>query len=208
MKKVMMTLVILMAATSMTMAQQREGTFTAQPKVGVNMSTLSDADKAIFDLNFGIEGEYMLTDNIGLAAGLIMSNQGAKYNADPTENIDEYTADLDYANVPITLNYYILPGLALKAGVQPGFKVKAKIKTNGASRDVDEYYKSINMAIGTDYKIYPFDLSIPVGISYEYNNIVIDARYNYGLTKVANVGDPFYNRVFQLTLGYKLPLDL
>ena len=203
-----MTLVILMATTSMTMAQQREGTFTAQPKVGMNMSTLSDADKAIFDLNFGIEGEYMLTDNLGLAAGLIMSNQGAKYNADPSENIDEYTADMDYANVPITVNYYILPGLALKLGVQPGFKVKAKIKTNGASMDVDEYYKKINMAEGTDYKVYPIDLSIPVGISYEYNNIVIDARYNYGLTNVGNLGDPFYHRVFQLTLGYKLPFDL
>ena len=61
--------------------------------------------------------------------------------------------------------------------------------------------------LGEDYKISKFDLSIPVGISYEYNNIVLDARYNWGLIKVENYGDPYYNRVFQLTLGYKFELD-
>ena len=49
------------------------------------------------------------------------------------------------------------------------------------------------------------DLSIPVGLSYEYSNFVFDARYNFGVTKVADDADS-KNSVFQFTLGYKFAL--
>lgn len=51
------------------------------------------------------------------------------------------------------------------------------------------------------------DFSIPVGLSYEFPTvpIVIDARYNWGLTKVVDGGDS-KNSVFQFTLGYKFDL--
>ena len=47
-----------------------------------------------------------------------------------------------------------------------------------------------------------FDLSIPVGLSYEFNRITFDARYNIGLTKLIK-GEDIHNKVFVLTLGYK-----
>ena len=51
-----------------------------------------------------------------------------------------------------------------------------------------------------------FDLSIPIGLSYETDNIVIDGRYNLGVTKVNKVGDSSKNSVIQFTLGYKFAL--
>lgn len=204
MKRIVLFTAILMA-TIVVKAQGEEGDFTIQPKVGINLSSLSDADKAIVEVNFGFEGEYMLTDNLSFAAGVIVSNQGAKYDSNDTGT---YTADLDYANVPVVLNYYVLPGLAIKAGVQPGFRVKAKAKTDGASVDLDEMYGIISKATGEEVKINKFDLSIPVGISYEYKNIVLDVRYNWGLVKIANVGDAFYNRVLSINLGYKFNIEL
>lgn len=54
-----------------------------------------------------------------------------------------------------------------------------------------------------------FDVSIPVGISYQFNvPIVIDARYNIGLTNaIKDNGDESYkNMSFQLTVGYKFAL--
>lgn len=203
MKKLILTLAVILSATS-AMAQMREGTCTVQPKVGMNVSSLTDADKPVVELNFGMEAEYMLTDNFSLSAGVMVSNQGAKYD-NATDG--KYTADLDYANVPIMANYYVLPGLAIKAGVQPGFRTKAKVKTDDGSMDMDEYYKLAGVVLGDDYKISKFDLAIPVGISYEYNNFVLDARYNWGLIKIENIGDSYYNRVFQLTLGYKFELE-
>ena len=204
MKRIVLFTAILMA-TIVAKAQHEEGDFTIQPKIGANVANLSDADKAIVEANFGFEGEYMLSERLSLAAGIIVSNQGAKYDSNDTGT---YTADLDYANVPVVLNYYVLPGLAIKAGVQPGFRVKAKAKTDGASVDLDEMYGIISKATGEEVKINKFDLSIPVGISYEYKNIVLDVRYNWGLVKIANVGDAFYNRVLSINLGYKFNIEL
>lgn len=207
MKKTMMLMAVL-AASLTAMAQHEEGDFLVQPKVGLNISTLSDADKTIGDASFGIEAEYMVTDFFSLSAGAMVSNQGGKYNGDGSA-YGSYTVDLDYANVPVMANFYVLPGLSLKAGVQPAFRMKAKVKTDGATYDMDNFYALLaGTGIENDYKVNRFDLSIPVGIAYEYKNVVLEARYNWGITKIMNAGDAFYNRVLQLTLGYKFDLDL
>ena len=88
----------------------------------------------------------------------------------------------------------LAPGFAVKLGLQPGFNVnsKAKAKGNGGSVEADIDAKTV-------------DLSIPIGLSYEFSNFVIDGRYNWGVTKVAKDSDS-KNSVFQITLGYKLPL--
>lgn len=203
MKKAMLMMAVLTASLT-AMAQHEEGDFLVQPKVGLNIATLSDADKTIGDLNFGIEAELMVTDYFSLSAGAIVSNQGGKYNDD---TYGSYTVDLDYVNVPVMANFYILPGLSLKAGVQPSYRMKAKVKTDGATYDMDQFYALLSgTGIEEDFKVKKFDLSIPVGISYEYQNVVLEARYNWGVTKIMD-NDSFYNRVFQLTLGYKFDLD-
>lgn len=198
MKKLMMMMAMLLTTVAV-MAQHEEGEFTVMPKVGLNIATLSDADKAIADLHFGLEAEYMVTDNFSLGLGAIVSNQGAKYTSDGADA----TVDLDYVHIPILGSYYLLPGLAVKVGVQPGFKMKAKVKGDGATVDLDEYFRLLNPLPDADMKVNSFTFSIPVGVSYEYRNVVVDARYNWGLTKVLNQGDAFYNRVFMLSLGYK-----
>ena len=85
-------------------------------------------------------------------------------------------------------NVYVVPGLAVKLGIQPGFMV-----------DKDDA-SDVNT----------FDLSIPVGLSYEYNNFVLDGRYNWGVTKInknsVKGADDTRNSVFQITLGYKFSL--
>jgi len=205
MKKLMILMAILTMAV-VAKAQHEEGDFMVQPKVGLNIATLSDADKSITDLHFGIEAEYMVADKFSLGLGAILSNQGAKYDYWDEFGQNKYTVDLDYVHVPILASYYVLPGLAIKAGVQPGFKMRAKAKFDDRTIDLDELYKLGSNMLGEDIKVSKFDLSIPVGVSYEYKNIVLDARYNWGLIKVMNVGDAFYNRCFMLSLGYKLEL--
>ena len=204
----LMVLVAMLMMTVIASAQHEEGDLMVQPKVGLNIATLSDADKAITDLHFGIEAEYMVAENFSLGLGANLSNQGAKYdyyelNANGEDSRNKYTVDLDYVHVPILASYYIIPGLAVKAGIQPGFKMKAKAKIDDRTVDLDELYKVSSYVLDEDIKVNKFDLSIPVGISYEYKNVVLDARYNWGLLKVMNVGDAFYNRAFMLSLGYK-----
>ena len=170
-------------------AQNAAGTTTIQPKIGLNVSTIGDNDwKAGFV--GGAELQYQVTDKFGLAGGLLYSMQGLK-----TKKVEGSIADYEfevggqkwtpsYLNIPITLNYYPVQGLALKAGVQPGFMV-----------DKD----------GAGDGVKTFDLSIPVGLSYEYQNFVFDARYNIGVTKLYDHSDG-YNYVLQITVDYKFAL--
>lgn len=183
MKKIFMMAVMAVAALTAN-AQQEAGTFSIQPKVGLNVSSLSgDGWKAKAGFTAGVEGMYQAADKFGVSLGVMYSMQGAKYKGFDTK------MKYGYINIPILANYYVVKGLAIKAGVQPGFMVSAK--------SGDTNVKSICKK---------FDFAIPVGVSYEIANVVFDARYNIGLTKTIKDVDKNKNGVFQFTVGYKFGL--
>lgn len=192
MKKIMLVAALMLSSVA-TFAQHAVGSFNLQPKVGLNIANLTDNNKsdARLGLVAGAEGEYQATDIVSVSAGLLYSMQGAKVNQ-PHVTV---TQKLDYINIPITANVYVVKGLAVKLGVQPGFKV-GDVASVDASR-------ALNVALPGKAK--SFDLSIPVGVSYEYDNFQLDARYNWGVTKVYE-GSKAKNSVFQITLGYKFDL--
>ena len=184
MKKMMMIAAMMIAAISAN-AQNEVGQITLKPTVGINLANLTDLEdnKMRVGVVAGVEAEYGVAENFGVTAGLFYSMQGCKYK-------DAETEKQDYINIPILAQYYVIPGLAIKAGVQPGFLVSAKY---GDENIKDELKK--------------FDLSIPVGISYEYESFVLDARYNIGLTKHNKYGDRSNrNSIISFTLGYKFAL--
>ena len=194
MKKLMILAVMALAALTAS-AQQEVGTWSVTPKVGLNLATITDTDDANMKVGVvtGADLTYQLAEKFAISAGAFYSMQGAKNK----EGGVSYTMKLDYINVPILANYYVIPGLAIKAGLQPGFNVghKLKAEANGNSSEGDiPNFKS-------------FDLAIPIGASYEFNDFVIDARYNFGLTKLWDVsGSSSKNSVIQFTFGYKIPL--
>lgn len=192
MKKILLMAVVMLASVA-SYAQQAVGTFTLQPKIGMNVASLTKSDGADprIGLAAGVEAEYQATDIFSISAGLIYSMQGNKYEVKSVTA----TQKLDYINIPILANVYVVKGLAVKLGIQPAFNVSDKVKFSGSGSSVE------NEDLGAE----SFDFSIPVGLSYEYSNVVFDARYNFGVTKVWDGGDPM-NSVFQITLGYKFAL--
>ena len=185
MKKMILMAAVVLSSVS-AFAQHEVGTITLQPKVGLNIANITDDDDADarVGLAAGVEGEYQITDLFSVSAGALYSMQGAKN--------DDATLKLDYINVPVLANVYVTKGLAVKLGAQFGFNVNAEAKAGNVEVDIDDAVKT-------------FDFSIPVGASYEYKNVVLDARYNWGLTKAIKNADS-KNSVFQITLGYKFAL--
>lgn len=192
MKKILLMAVVMLASVA-SYAQQAVGTFTLQPKIGMNVASLTKCDGCDprIGLAAGVEAEYQATDIFSVSAGLIYSMQGNKAKEEGVT----LTTKLDYINIPILANVYVTKGLAVKLGVQPAFNVSDKQKLSGGKASVE----------GEDVGAESFDFSIPVGLSYEYNNVVFDARYNFGVTNIADGGDS-KNSVFQFTLGYKFAL--
>ena len=179
MKKIMMIAAMMLMSIG-AFAQNEVGQFTLKPMVGLNLANITNNDGKI---------------KVGVAAGVLYSMQGCKDKDD-----SDLKSNVDYINIPILANAYLFKGFAVKVGLQPGFLVRAKEKySNGGiavDRDMKEFCNKV-------------DLSIPLGISYEYANFVFDARYNWGLTKLFKDDardKKSHNSVFMLSVGYKFAL--
>ena len=160
--------------------------FVLTPQVGATLATITDTDdsKMKVGLVAGANLEYPITEAFSLSGGLLYTMQGSAFK-DADDKLK-----LDYLNVPILAQYQLMDGLKVKAGVQPGFLMSAK------AGDVD-----IKDGCET------FDLAIPVGLSYEISDFVIDARYNFGTSKIykGDGGSKSKNSVIMVTLGYRIP---
>jgi len=221
---------ILMAAMMLSMtsvyAQHEVGSVSIQPKAGITISNYvgKDADDAKFKLGyaFGADVEYQVSDWLGLSAGLAYDLVGAKNKETDTDDGVKYSytekLNAGYLNIPIVAHFYIAKGLAVNAGIQPGFLLSAKAKQEFDSSYAGSSYKGSESYDVKD-RLKKFDLSIPVGLSYEYSNFVLDARYNVGLIKAGKefketIGGTTYtypvkdvkNGFFQITLGYRFDL--
>ena len=222
MKKLMLMAIGLMA-TVCANAQVEESDWSIMPKVGVGIADMTgkllDPDKAegtydatlrpITSLVAGFEAEYGMIDQLSIAFGMVYCTQGSKTK----DNM--FKVSVDYLNIPITVQYYPIPncGLAIKAGAQLGLTTRNRVKVDGVTYSAD-YIRVIRQGRygrRVDYieselskQFNKVDFSIPVGISYELFNFVLDARYNIGLTNVMK-DDPenSKNMVWQFTLGYK-----
>lgn len=196
MKKLLM-MVALAVTTLSASAQNAVGQVSLKPMVGMTVASLTDLDgtDAKIGLAAGIEAEFGVADRFGITAGAIYSMQGAKSDYHEHEIRGDEKIKLEYINIPILANFYAAPGLAFKVGIQPGFNVSSKAKYEVMGKSVEQDLDGVKSV----------DFSIPVGISYEISNFVIDARYQWGLTKVADDSDS-KNSVFMFSLGYKFAL--
>ena len=223
MKKTILLIAVVLAAGVVS----GQKTFTFGPKVGINIADLyaSYAEKNR-DLNgtktsliVGAFAEYRALKWLAVSADVLYSRQGSTDKATWTERgpgggfvteSEEFSYRLNYLNIPILANFYVTKGLALKAGIQPGFLIGSKLRV----RSTDGPWETADLKDENLFRT--TDIAIPVGLSYTLDyGLVIDARYNFSLNDIATDtfkeeiaqegGDlkKIKNRVFSLTLGWK-----
>ena len=216
MKRIVLVAAFLAMICSMN-AQPQAGKFSLTPKIGVNwskttdhqywvvipeiteeeMAKVRDTDKKA-GIVVGLDADYMFTKWLGGTLGVTYSNEGFKKF--------KTTQDLNYLNISVLANIYTFKGLALKSGIQYGILL-------GAHNDIN-YRKATKEALGYDPNNNKRDYrnenwSIPIAVSYEYKNIVLDLRYNIGIKKSIygyRVNDDYKTKSLWLTLGYKFVL--
>ena len=198
-RNLLMSMFMILSASAF--AQNEVGQFTLKPMAGVNLATLTKTDdsKLRVGLAAGVEAEYGVAENFSLSLGALYSMQGVKFTEKGSGATLDVTYKLDYINIPVLANYYLFKGFAIKAGIQPAFKASAKVKAELSSGSAS--VKDSETLDG----VKGFALSIPFGLSYEYESFVLDARYNLGVTKAFDAGDS-KNSWFMFTLGYKFAL--
>lgn len=218
-------------------AQPKAGTFSLIPRVGVALTNISHDElgfatsdtysaqtksgKYREGLVAGADLQYQATDMLALSLGAFYARQGCKYKDTDLTSMapGSYTGysdcrtSLDYINVPVMAHVYVAEGLSLNAGLQAGFLISDKLhyETTDVTINKDGSYTYANQGTPYDQKglnTKAFDAAIPVGLSYEYANVVLDLRYNIGLTKVYNDINNSRNKAFMLTVGYNIQLGI
>lgn len=239
MKKTILSLFAL-ALSSAAMAQHPEaGTFSVIPRIGVSIANLGNDEivtvngsgfgntfNSRYRTGFagGVDLDYQFMRNLSVSLGAYYVQQGCNYKNDFVGDYDSdvsvstgvgysnWSTQLQYIQVPLMLNAYIAPGVALKAGVQLGFALSGKMKVT----EVD-YTEKNGEVMPSEPKqnvekfnstMKSVNFSIPVGFSYEFANVILDARYNIGLTpfqETKGYKGP-KNKVFMVTAGYRFAL--
>ena len=221
-------LIVLVTSTLVSMAQNKPGTWSVIPHVGVSISSLLGGsgiyemgDNMIVEvkphalLGFvgGTDVMYQASDVVGLSAGLSFVQAGCKFKDDKGKNSVVYNRNLrmNYVTMPILIHSYLLPGFSVKAGIEPTLLVSAKSHEVQQSYEVDKEGKKSNFyedefTIDMKNGMRKFGLSIPIGVSYEYENVVLGALYHVGVFNIYKKGDSSRNSVFEVSVGYKLNL--
>lgn len=198
-------------------AQRAVGTWTLQPKAGINIAKMTNTEngKVRWGLVAGAELGYQASPLLSITAGALYSQQGVNSdfdvyyknsNSQPDGRV-EMTFKMDYVNIPILANFYVADGLAVKMGIQPGILINDKVEISKFGDSTETGLKDFYRDANADVNIPSVDFAIPLCISYEFSNVVLDARYNLHLTNaISALGESTKHSVFQITLGYKFKL--
>ncbi len=232
MKKYFVLIMMALFFSSAMKGQERVGTFSLIPKIGVSLAKLSGAEiyyenselpaKGKYNARFmgGVEAEYQMLPTTSVSIGVGYVQQGCRFSdieMGNSQTISEGMSDIrhkmDYIQCPLTVNQYVSNGLAVKAGVQLGFLVNSDFSYSLTPMKhfpdgSIEYEKTQDVETDQKSVMRSMDVSIPVGLSYEYRNVVLDARYHFSLTNIYKdkTWPSEKNKVFTITVGYKFNL--
>ena len=185
------------------LAWKEPGTTTLYPRLGINFSKFSGdkiytagqniggSDTYIpsqFKTGFslGAEVQHQFTNVIAGSIGLLYSKQGTAFKKTSGTDFDFKMKHNDLI-VPVMLVATTKYNVDVKIGLQPEIRV---------SKGFNNVFNRVN-------------LSLPVGISYEFKHVAVDLRYHLGLTHVykdQSLYDLSYNKTIMLTLGYGFDL--
>ena len=228
-------LVAVLTVSLMTLAQPSAGSFSLIPRLGVNFANMTNNEVAVTldanpqndktlksrikpGLTVGFDAEYQATDHVSVSLGLHYSQQGSRFpdferkEGEFVEGYSDWHTDLDYLNVPLLLGYRIANGFSVKAGLQLGMLLSAKdhmattdiIPQEGGGR---EQGKAVEQTTDLYDDCKKVAFSIPLAVSYEFENVVLDARYNFGLSRIHQLDIvKSRNSVVQLSVGYRFQL--
>jgi hypothetical protein len=150
-------------------------------KGGLNMSNLYVDNQDLNDENarlgfhVGVFGELISTPLVALQLELNYSTRGTRTVYDGIF-AGEYNFNLNYIDLPV-LAVVKLGTIELHAGPYFGYLIGANVKTEGA---LGSGYRELNRD-----NFNTLDYGLAGGVGFNFGEIQIGARYNYGLKEVA-----------------------
>ena len=233
MKKVILSLVTLLAATTLATAQMRP---TIKVEAGANFSNMTgkangeteDGDMLI-GYRVGAGVEFGISEGFYINPGLYFLSRGAKGTVELPKTTDYAikivsSTWLHNVEVPVHVGYRaaIAPGMAVSIQAGPWFsygflgKVSQKTTVTGEGKLADaarEFAKTaddaVNKGDNNPYKtnpkiLKPFDLGVGMQAAFEYRQFGVNLGFEYGLLNTSAFDEVKINNMnFYVGLGYR-----
>ena len=230
-KNLILSLLALMASTAATAQGAPKWTVKPMAGMTVATLAGEDTSDNSSSLAWagGVEADLRLSDRLSLSSGVIYTRERIKSNVRIIYGDQQFTfwyldtsryrMMFERINVPVMANLHLGYGISLKAGLQAGFRIGYT-----GTFDYEGFYVSQPtdqaVVVGSpEWQALPrvpvsgketshnatglntFDLSVPVGMSYEWKNVELDVRYHFGLTNIMKDQNA-KRRYLMVTLGY------
>lgn len=172
----------------------------------------------------GVDLQYQFHDRFAASVGAFYGVGGYRlpdfeaYNEDGTYGgYSGMHTSTGFIAVPLMLHAYVAEGFSINVGFQPEFLVRAKATAYESlfsyDKDGNRHYLTDEQGDIRDRKLSQDEkdhfrsttFGIPLGVSYEYMNVVLDARYTFDLNKADKL-KTLRNKAFLVTVGYKFDL--
>ena len=233
MKKVILSLVTLLAATTLATAQMRPSIKVEAGANFANQTTKvennSTDGKMMIGYRAGVGVEFGISEGFYINPGLYFLSRGAKGEVE-TPKVTDYTMKvvsstwLHNVEVPVHVGYRaaIAPSMAVSIQAGPWFsygflgKVSQKTTVTGEGKLADaarEFAKTaddaVNKGDNNPYKtnpklLKPFDLGVGMQAGFEYRQFGVNLGFEYGLLNTSAFDEVKINNMnFYVGLGYR-----
>jgi Outer membrane protein beta-barrel domain len=174
MKKILLTLITIIAVNAAINAQMRFGV-----KGGVNLASISTSDKTVstssaLGFHGGIVLDAPLSESISIQPNLLFSQKGFSLDASGISS----KVTFNYIEVPVNFLFNATDALTIGAGPFLGYALSASAKTtfNGQTQTTD---------VDFDNKSQRIDYGLNITAGYEViEGLVISANYSLGLANI------------------------
>ncbi|MDD7317244.1 MAG: porin family protein [Prevotella sp.] len=205
MKKTLLAALLIISSVA-AFAQKEPGTVTVYPKVGINLSkysgdqiltgigspegSVSKESEMKCGFSAGVDFRYRVSDNYGLSAGLVYANLGNRFEFSdmPEYDMKKWSTDNRYLQLPIMMQAFVVKGLSVNVGIQPAVLLASHTTTEWVFTTEDKRTTTATTHASSKDWYKTFEFSIPLGVSYEYRNLLFDLCYHLGLMGIYKFG--------------------
>ena len=196
----------LLGMSTMGWAQVETGTFSVIPRVGLNLSTISDesltTDVGTMKSKYkagamaGVDLEYRISKPLAASVGAYYSREGCNYKDNVLDHpvpgtynvLSRSYFTIDYLKIPVMARWYVTDKFSVGTGVQAGIGLWNRTHTESQEVKINNgsytYSTDIEEANVKGNGLRNVLWSVPVSVAVEYERVILDLRYSIPLSKV------------------------
>lgn len=134
--------------------------------------------RLLHSFHIGIDGRLQISERFGMLASLLYARKGYIGTLDWPAGPADATWELHYLNLPLVADFRLWKELSLQGGVETGWLMEARVKSNGESFDPQNIF-SLN----------DFDFGLVGGLEYRFaKGFFIGARHIFGIAALQKFG--------------------